>query len=122
MTLKTPSSVSEGVRPRMARILAYSSAPRPNSAARDWLASVMREPCLGWRNALRFSAVRIGPTYVGRKSEAHSAIEPPSSRRLPGREGVEQGLAVGAAHQWVDQVLRVRHQAEGAQVGAVDAG
>jgi|SRR5450759_1894027 len=37
MTLNTPSSVSVGVRPMMASTLAYSSAPRPNSRARDWL-------------------------------------------------------------------------------------
>src|SRR5277367_6469445 len=37
MTLNTPSSVSDGVRPRMARTFAYSSAVRPNSRARDWL-------------------------------------------------------------------------------------
>ena len=32
-------------------------------------------------------------------------------------EGVEQRLAVGAAHQRVHQVLGMRHQAEHAQVG-----
>src|SRR5689334_8461195 len=37
-------------------------------------------------------------------------------------ERVEQRLAVGAAHQRIDQVLGVRHQAEDAQIGAEDAG
>jgi hypothetical protein len=36
MTLNTPSSVSEGVRPMISRTLAYSSALRPNSAASAW--------------------------------------------------------------------------------------
>ena len=37
-------------------------------------------------------------------------------------ESVEQRLAVGAAHQRIDEILRMRHQAEHAQIGAVDAG
>src|ERR1700749_4749973 len=36
MTLNTPSSVSVGVRPMISRTRAYSSAERPNSAARAW--------------------------------------------------------------------------------------
>src|SRR5579859_2245856 len=37
MTLKMPSSVSDGVRLMISRTLAYSSAERPNSRASSWL-------------------------------------------------------------------------------------
>src|SRR5579863_8592048 len=37
MTLKMPSSVSDGVRPMISRTLPYSSAERPNSRASSWL-------------------------------------------------------------------------------------
>src|SRR3954470_13778732 len=80
------------------------------------------------------SSVRVGvrPMMASTRSYS-SALRPKLQARdsLAGvcmrscsgsSERVEQRFAVGAAHQRIDQVLRVRHQAEDAQVGAENAG
>ena len=69
------------------------------------------------------ASTRAYSSALSPKARASALIDACARSRGERRsEAVEQRLAVGAAHQRIDQILGVRHQAEHAQVRAVDAG
>src|SRR3954470_6101971 len=80
------------------------------------------------------SSVRVGVRPMMASTRSYSSALRPKLRARDSLTGVcmrscsgsservEQRLAVGAAHQRIDQVLGVRHQAEDAQIGAENAG
>src|SRR4051794_40154881 len=69
------------------------------------------------------ASTRLYSSALSPKLRARNSLTGVCMRSCSGSsERVEQRLAVGAAHQRINHVLGVRHQAEDAQIGAEDAG